>query len=210
MSKRLARTLLATAAATLVAALGATAALAATTWTVRPGGAVTARFGMVRLTDTRTGALVLCPATIRAALKGGSGLSGTGLGSISAATFGTCTGPLGTQFTLKLTHPPFRLNTASYNSGTGTTTGGVTGIHGTFTGPSCDYVLDGTGAGQDNGAVAVSYVNGTHKLRLLATGGNLHAYRAMGCGFLAGVDNGDRLTLAGTGTVTPAQAITSP
>ena len=39
MSTRYARPLIAGSAAVLVATLGATAALAATTWTIRPGGA---------------------------------------------------------------------------------------------------------------------------------------------------------------------------
>ena len=54
-------------------------------------------------------------------------------------------------------------------------------------------------------------VNNTHKLRFVRTGGDLHAYEVIGgCGFLAGVNNGDSFALTGTGTVTPAQAITSP
>ena len=211
MSKRAAWLSLAASAALLPATLANTPATAATTWTVRPGGAVTAKFGQLILTDIRTGIELTCPSVLKATLANGTGLSGGGIGSVSSFTFGTCAGPLGTAFTLKTSHLPFAVNAASYNATTGTTTGSISRAHGTFQGPSCSFVLDGTGAGQDDGILAIGYVNNTHKLRFVRTGGDLHAYEVMGgCGFLAGVYNGDSFALTGTGTVTPAQAITSP
>jgi hypothetical protein len=213
MNRRFARILLVTSGAVLTAALGATAATAAVaaTWTVQPGGAVTAKSGQVILKDLGNGVEVGCPSsTIKATLKSGSGLSGTGIGSVSSFSFATCTGPISIQYTLTLNHLPFTLNATSYNPGTGTTTGKITGIHGTFSGPGCSYVLDGTGAGKNDGTLTVSYVNSTNKLKLLTTVGNLHIYDLIGCGGLGGVKNNDPLTLSGTGTVTPAQTITSP
>ena len=146
---------------------------------------------------------------MKATLTSGTGLSGTGIGSISSFTFSTCIGALGIQYTLKTSHLPFAMNAASYNSKTGTAKGSITGIHGTFAGPACSFVLDGTGPGKDNGTLALTYVNGTQRLNFLKTGGNLHVYKLNGCGAFV-TNNKDPLTLSGTGTATPAQTITSP
>jgi hypothetical protein len=211
MSKHYPPILLIVTAAALAAILGTTAAMAATTWTVRPGGAVTAKFSRMILRNTRTGTEVTCPATLKATLAAGTGLPGTGIGSVSSFTFGPCAGPLGTQFILKTSHLPYALNAVSYHATTGTTTGSISRVHGTFAGPSCSFVLDGTGASKDNGILGVKYVNSTHTLKFINTGDDLHAYNVMGgCGFLVGVHNGDSYTLTGAGTVTPAQTITSP
>lgn len=211
MSNRTAWLSLAVSVTVLTALPASTPALAATTWTVHPGGAITATFSQLILTDIRTGIDVTCPAVLKATLASGTGLSGTGIGSVSSFTFGTCTGPLSTTWTLKTSDLPFAVNAASYDASTGTTTGSVSGAHGTFLGPSCSFVLDGTGAGKDDGILAISYVNKTHTLRFVRDGSDLHAYQVMGgCGFLAGVNNGDSFALTRTGTVTPAQAISSP
>jgi hypothetical protein len=71
-------------------------------------------------------------------------------------------------------------------------------------------VLDGTGASKDNGTVVVTYVNSTHKLKILTTGDNLHVYNLLGCGFLGGIHNGDHMTFSAAGAVTPPQTVTSP
>lgn len=204
-------------AAAMTAALGVTTALAATTWTVNPGGSITVISGRVTIKDVPNGSLFTCPkSTLKATLKSGSGLPGTGIGSVSAVTFPplnpmrhACTGPLDTTWKLTMTHLPMTLNATSYSASTGTTTGLITGIHATLTGPSCTMVYDGTAAGKDNGSLQVSYVNSTHKLTYL-TGGNLHVYNVTGCGFLPGFNDGDKVTITGAGKVTPAQTITSP
>lgn len=212
MSKRYMRlSLAASAAAALTATLGATAVLAATTWTVRPGGAVTAKSGQVFIKDVSTGSEVGCPSlTVKATLKSGTGLPGTRIGSVSSLTFAMCSGPLNFMYTLTLSHLPYRFNATSYNAGTGTTTAKISGIHGSFMGPGCSYVLDGTGASMDNGTVVVTYVNSTRKLKFLTTGGNLHVYQLSGCGGLGGIFNNDHITISATGIVTPSQTITSP
>jgi hypothetical protein len=189
-----------------------TPAMAVATWTVRPGGAVTATSAELVLRDATSTSQVECPSlAVKATLKGGAGLPGPGVGSVMSMTTGTCVGPLDFTFTLTFRHLPFTLNATSYDPGTGTTTAKITGIHGTFVGPSCSYVLDGTGAGMDDGTVVVTYANGSHMLKLLTTGGNLHAYNVQGgCSLAGGVSSNDRLTLSATGTVSPAQTITSP
>ena len=61
MSNGCARILATGGAAVLVATLGTAPALAATTWTIQPGGAITAKSGKIVLKDTKTRALFPCP-----------------------------------------------------------------------------------------------------------------------------------------------------
>jgi hypothetical protein len=191
--------------------IGASAApaLAATTWTVKPGGTITAKSGKTALKDTKTGATLGCSSsTAKTTLKKGSHLSGTGLGSITAISFSNCTGPLNLKFTVKSSHLPWKLNAVSYKRSTGTTTGTITGIHATLTGPGCSAIVDGTGATKNNGMVSVTYVNKTHKLTVLASGGNLHTYKVNGC--LRQINSGDGSSFTAAYLVSPAQTITSP
>jgi hypothetical protein len=199
--------LFAGAATAAVIGLSAAPAFAATTWTVSPGGAITAKSGTTTLKDTKTGNSLSCTSSSTSAtLKKGSGLAGAGLGSITKVTFTDCTGPLGLSFTVTTKHLPWKLNAVSYNSKTGVTTGTITGIDATLSGPSCSADVDGTGAGKDNGQVDATYTNSTGKLAVLATGGNLHIYDVSGCAGL--INSGDPSTFTATYTVTPKQTIT--
>ena len=107
---------------------------------------------------------------------------------------------------MKTGHLPWKLNASSFKSGV--TTGTITGIHATLSGPACTATVDGTGASANNGKVKVTYTNSTGKLKVLASGGNLHVYNVSGC---AGqINNKDATTFTGTYTVSPKQTITSP
>src|SRR5690242_3843108 len=125
---RYARPLIAGSAAALAATLGATAALAATTWTIKPGGAISSTATNVNFKDTKTGSVFTCTSvTVKATLKTGSGLPGFGAGSISAVTFNNCTSPLSavvprTAVVLPLTAValPWRLSLNSYSGGVAT------------------------------------------------------------------------------------------
>jgi hypothetical protein len=194
------------ATAALTVGLVASPALAAT-WTVKPGGNFTATAGKTTLTDKNTGAVLTCKSSkSTGTLKSGKGLAGAGIGSIKTQTFSTCTGPLGLTFTVKTGHLPWKLNASSFKSGV--TTGTITGIHATLSGPACTATVDGTGASANNGKVKVTYTNSTGKLKVLASGGNLHVYNVSGC---AGqINNKDATTFTGTYTVSPKQTITSP
>jgi len=199
--------LFAGAATAAVIGLSAAPAFAATTWTVSPGGAITAKSGKTTLTDTTTGNALTCKSSSTSAtLKSGSGLAGAGLGSITALSFKTCTGPLGITFTPTAQALPWKLNAVSYDSSTGVTKGTITGIDATLSGPSCSAEVDGTAAGADNGKVKVTYTNSTGKLKVLTTGANLHVYDVSGCaGLLA---DGDAVTFSASYTVSPKQTIT--
>lgn len=209
MSKRSARILLAGPAAVLVAVLGATAALAATTWTVRPGGAITAKAGKTSLTDTRTGTTATCGSvTASGTLKSGSGLSGTGIGSFSAVSFRNCTGPLGITFTLRATDLPWHINLTSYNPTTGVVTGTISHVQLKLSAPSCSATIDGTSSLASNGVIKFTYTNRTHVLKPLSNGGNLHVFAVSGCAGL--FNNGDPVTVNIRFTLSPGQTITSP
>jgi hypothetical protein len=199
--------LFAGAATAAVIGLSAAPAFAATTWTVSPGGAITAKSGKTTLVDTTTGNALTCKSSSSSGtLKSGSGLKGAGLGSITALSFKTCTGPLGLTFTVTSNNLPYKLNAKSYNSSTGVTTGTITGIDATLTGPSCSAEVDGTAAGADDGTVKAHYTNSTGKLKILTTGGNLHIYDVVGCAGL--INSGDATTFTATYTVSPTQTIT--
>src|SRR5215472_11071633 len=105
-------------AAALVAAVpAATAASAATaaTWTVSPGGKITATAGKTTLADTRIGAMVLCQSSrMSGTLKAGSGLPGFGIGSLATSVYLLCSGGpfLATLIARGL---PWWLNLTSYN-----------------------------------------------------------------------------------------------
>src|SRR5438445_13201192 len=100
--KRLTRRVLFTGVAT-AAAIGATAGVAlavAITFTITPGGNITATAGTTTLKDTNTGSVLTCTSSkSTGTLKTGSGVSGTNLGSIKTLTFSNCTAPLGLTFT---------------------------------------------------------------------------------------------------------------
>jgi hypothetical protein len=192
--------------------LSASSALAATntgvaaTWTVKPGGAITAKAGVTTLKDSKTGSVLTCKTSGgKGTVKKGSGLSGTGIGSITALSFNSCTGPLNLTFTVKTTHFPWKLNANSFKNGV--TTGTISGIHATLSGPSCSAVVDGTGASANNGTVTATYTNSTGKLATTGAG-NLHIYKVVGCAGL--VNTGDGSSFKGSYAVTPKQTITSP
>jgi len=190
-------------------ALPALAKTAPITWTIKPGGAVTAKAGKTVLVDTKTGTSLSCASSgAKITLKKGSHLPGAAIGSITAISFSKCTGPLGLTFTVASSNLPWKLNALSYNKKTGVTTGTITGIHSSLSGPDCSAVVDGTGAAKHNGMVVVVYSNKTHKLTVLPTGDNLHVYDVSGC--LGLINDGDGSSFTAVDVITPAQIITSP
>ena len=197
------------AAAVLAVGLGVASASASavSTWTVKPGGAITGTSGTTTLTDTSTGGVIACKSSkVTAILKTGSGLPGAGIASIKSATFGTCVGYLEIPFTLTSGHLPWSLNAATYKSGV--TSGTITGIHATLTGTGCIATVDGTSATANDGKVSITYTNSTGDLKVTASGGNLHLYKANGCAGL--FNSGDSVTLSADYAIEPGQTITSP
>ena len=202
-----------------IAALAAAAALAAPaasaapkkTWTITKGGAVTATTKSFSIEDVTVKATLPCKSSIaKAKLKSGKGLSGTNVGTVTAASASGCA-VAGFAITITSGHLPWHLNLVSYNSKKGVTTGTLTGIHITFAVPAigCSAVVDGTGKKPaDNGMVQVTYTNKTGQLAILKTGGNLHLFSVKNCSGV--VNNGDSVAIIASYAVTPKQKITSP
>jgi hypothetical protein len=207
VNRRYARSLLAVPAAVLVPILGVTTFPAAATWTIRPGGAISAKSGRFVLTDTTTGEAPTCRSSaLTGTLVGGSGLPG--IGSITTVGITHCSSPLGFGFTLQARDLPWRLNLSSYSATTGVVAGSLGHIQLKLSLPSCTAVIDGTSGTASDGIVKFRYTNGTGVLRTRTAGGNLHFYNVRGC---AGVVNtGDSATISATYTVSPRQTITSP
>lgn len=204
--KRTGTILVVGAAAAAVVGLSSAPAFSATTFTVKPGGVITAKAGKTTLKDTNTGSTLSCASSSgKGTVKKGSGLSGNGIGSITALGFTKCTGPLSLTFTVKSTGFPWKLNAVSFSGGV--TTGTITGIKATLTGPSCTATVAGATA-SSTGTVKVTYSNSTGKLTTLATGGNLHVWNVNGCAGL--INTGDATTFSGAYAISPKQTITSP
>ena len=188
--------------------LGAASSAADTarTWTVQPGGAVAAA-GTITLTDTRSGASDTCTSsTMSGTLKAGSGLPGSGIGSITAAGYRGC-GTLGSR-DMTARGLPWHLNLVSYDGATGVSRGTISHLKLAFSIPACRAVINGTSDSTADGVVAVSYTSKTGKLKILPHGGTLHWYHISGCAGL--VRPGDIATLSAGYAISPPQTITSP
>ena len=117
MHKRIAAILATGGAAALTLGLTAGPAFAAT-WTVSPGGSITAAPGTTTLKDTNTGNMLSCTSSSTSAtLKSGTGLAGSGIGSVKGISFTNCSGPLGLTFTVAPGNLPWKLNAATFASG---------------------------------------------------------------------------------------------
>jgi hypothetical protein len=199
------------AVAVLAVGLAATPSLATTakTWTVKPGGSFSGSSSKVTFTDTATGSQIQCSSSsISGALKSGSGLPGTDIASITAFS-SRCRGPTGIAFTVTLAGTSsYHLNAMSYVIASGGTTTTITGISALMSGFGCNAPIAGTSA-STFGKVAGEYANSTHKLDIITSGGTLHFYN-VSSGCLGLWNDKDPLTVSGTYTITPKQAITSP
>jgi hypothetical protein len=191
-------------------AVGASAGVAlavAITFSITPGGNISASAGKTSLKDVNTGAVLSCTSSkSTGTLKSGHGISGTNLGSIKTLTFSGCTG-VGLTFTVTNSGFPWTLHGTAFNATSGVTTGNITGIKSHLSGPGCSADVRGATA-TSTGKVKVTYTNGTHKLKVLASGGTLHVFNVNGCAGL--INNGDATQFTGNYTVSPAQTITSP
>jgi hypothetical protein len=196
---------LTTAAALAAGPATAPAGAATRTWTVAPGGAVTAKAGTTKLTDRTTGSFLTCKSSeMSGTFASGSGLPGAGIGSVTAASY-RCSAPVGI---LHVTPSalPWRLNLTGYDASTGVSSGTLSHVRLVLTYTACDAVISGTSA-TTPGQVPVRYASKTGTLRLLS-GGTLHWYRVQGCAGLLG--DGHPASLTASYTLSPKQVITSP
>jgi hypothetical protein len=204
--------LLAGCAATLAVAVSpaAPSAASAAGWSVSPGGPVTGdQSGKVTIADTVTGKSVVCRSTAAAgSFQPGTGLAGTGIGSLRSLSLAGCAAAGGVAVTARAGGLPWSLTAGKYLAAKATTYGTLTGLHLTLSATGCSATVDGTGATSDDGSVVIHIHNAPSKLKFEAAGGTLHVYVASGC---TGVfTNGDAVTVDNAYLLSPAQAITSP
>jgi hypothetical protein len=196
-------------AAVLASSTGAAppAAATAATRTVRPGGAITATAGTTTLTDTTTGSTFACASSsMTGTLHSGSGLPGTGIGSVTAAAYRSCANPISPTLTPR--GLPWHLNLVSYDAATGLSRGTISHLRLTLSAPRCSAVINGTSGSTADGMVRITYANPAGKLKTVPAGGTLHWFHVSGCAGL--VRNGDPATLSAAYTLSPPQTITSP
>lgn len=203
MRKPLGAALLTLASAGLAIGLSATSALAATTWSVSPGGTISGGGGTTTVKDTTSGLTVTCTSsTLKGSLKHGTGLAGSKIGTVTSLAFKSCTVD---SFTLSISSGTVAWHVNAVSYGSGVTHGTISGIHFAISSSVCSAVIDGTGGTAHNGKVKFTYTNRTHKLKILPSGDNLHVYKVNGC--LGAISNGDAGTISSVYTISPAQTI---
>jgi hypothetical protein len=199
--------------AVLAASTGSVAAHAgaATTWTVSPGGTATAKAtpGTITLTDTSTATVGTCASSkVTGTLRAGSGLSGHGIGTVTAAAFSTCVALGSLQLKVTPSGLPWRISVTSYNPQLQVAVGTVSGIKVVLTG-ACGAVVNGSSGPAADGMVGAVYNDAIGQLTFLASGGNLRYWHVKGnCGRL--INDGDPVALTASYEVRPVQDITSP
>jgi hypothetical protein len=198
------------AAAVPAASPSAASAATATTWTVSPGGKITAAAGKTTLADTPTGAVTTCQSShMSGALKAGTGLPGSGIGSLATSVYSLCSGgPF--PATVAASGLPWRLNLTSYDRSTGVARGTISHLQiaAAISFSQCTAVIKGTGGTAPDGVTSFSYTGKTGILKILATDGHLHWYHVHKCAGI--INNGDAATISASYTVSPRQVITSP
>ena len=203
---RLSKSILLTGATTtMVIGVGIGVALAVTAVPeidVTPAGNITAAAGTTTLKDTNTGSVLTCTSSSSSGSLNAE--ADPTLGSITALSFSNCTGPLGLTFTVTNSGFPWKLTASAFNSGTGVTTGKISGIKSHLSGPSCSADVAGTTA-TTPGKVKATYTNSSGILKVLPTGGTLHVFNVSGCAGL--IKSGDATQFSGSYTVSPKQTI---
>ncbi|HEX3490817.1 MAG TPA: hypothetical protein VHU92_15825 [Streptosporangiaceae bacterium] len=197
--------------ATAVGLSAAPALAAGKTWTISPGGAISAKAKNATVTDTTSGNSLTCKSsTMKGKLKAGKKLAGKAAGTVSGFTITGCSIE-GQAITVKPSHLPWKLNLVSYNKAKGVTTATLTGIHIKITVAAlgCSAIVDGTKSTADNGMITVTYTNKTGVLKTQTKGGNLKLY-GVTSGCLGVINSGDKVALGASYTVTKKQKITSP
>ncbi|WP_406012437.1 hypothetical protein OG520_05905 [Streptomyces sp. NBC_00984] len=215
MRNTLRRALFATTVAAAAFGFAATSASATALaqWTVsnpNTNGAFSAHLKAgttAELLDNTTGQGVSC-STAAASGTANSGVhsGGSGLASISSATWGTaastCAGPLGSTFTASLTSGTIKLNGASYAGGV--TSGNLTDVNVTITGDTLFGVCTATITGS---AANAKYTNSTGQLSIV-NGTGLTIATANNCSGL--MNAGDAAQFSATYVLDKPITVTSP
>jgi hypothetical protein len=167
------------------------------TWSVKPGGAFTAKSAKVVFTDKDVSVTCTSSAAI-GTFKSGGGLPAQDIGGISPA-FSGCTGPVG-AVTVTSTDLPWQINALSYDLNTDTATLQIAGLSADVSMTDCSFSVSGNVEGQ--------YPNQTGKFKLQDHGDTLVISDVSGC--LGVVSNGDSVKASATYKFKPIQTIGSP
>jgi hypothetical protein len=204
MRKIAATALLTAAAAATAIGFSASPALAAGSWTVGPETSGPVDFTAdsttsLVLTDNNTGTQLTCTSSSGTGdAQYGSGQDSDGIANVDSLDFTSCSGPGGITFTVGTSGFPWSLNAESYDGASGVTTGTITDVVASLSGPLCSADVAGS--------VPMTYSNdGT----LSPTGGNgLTITNVSGC--LGLIKSGDTAGFTGSYAVDPPVTITSP
>jgi hypothetical protein len=206
--------LFAGAAAALAVSLGATAALAATTLTVKVtnGGKYKATAPATVLKDNGTSVSCSSTPTTKASTATGSiptatttGTSPVKIGNAATLNFKNCTGPGGTV-TVKVNNLPYGVKVDSKTNSAGQTDVMITGVNASVSMTGCSFTVTGRAPG--------FYVNSTHQLRMTPqlpitplNKARLTISNVTGCAGV--VMNGDHPTFRASYTLSRATKISS-
>jgi hypothetical protein len=205
MRTGISRILIAGTTAVSAIALTASMALAATapTFTVKPGGAYTAKAGKTVLVDNQTHQKLNCKsASAKGKLKKGSHLAGKNIGTITSSSFNSCTGPLQLTFKVKQSGI-WNLTVTKFNKSKGVATGFISNVKATLSGPSCKATV--------TGSTDATFTNKTDTLSVKAVAKSGHVLKiskVTGC--LGLINNGNTSNFTGSYKITPKQKISSP
>ncbi|QKW06255.1 hypothetical protein HUT18_07420 [Streptomyces sp. NA04227] len=165
------------------------------TWTVSPGGAITAHAQVPTLT-VPAATLTCDSADATGSVKSGSGLDGAGIGQINSLTFDNC-GLAGISFEVTTSNTPWALNVTGVNAAN------PDWVDGTISGITAH--IEGTGCSADfSGTVTGRYQNDTGEL-VVDGGGDLTASNANCLGL---INDGDVASFEAAFAVSPNQTIT--
>lgn len=172
-------------------------------WTVSPGGTVSAAAGVTVLTDVNTGVQLTCDTSTLtdASLVTEATGSPAQIGTLPQGSVGfqNCSGPFGLTFEVEHIGD-WALNGVTFDPDTGVTVGTLTNISANLSGFACSASV--------SGSVDGTYDNNTGVLTILPN-------PTLTISFVDPIDNcfglineGDSSTFDGAYTVTPAQTIT--
>lgn len=197
------------ASAVVAAGIGLTATPAlAATWTVTgadPSGEAFAESSNTSLEIVRNGAVLTCDLVeVEANIENTAGHSGLSIGQILASDWISCTGPLNLTFGVSQVGT-WDIDALAATSDPDVSTGAVTGVQASISGPGCSATFTGGAPG--------SYDNSTGTLTLDPNGANpgnaeLTASNVTGC--LGIITNGDKGLFSGDFSVDPAVQLTTP
>ncbi|WP_329522087.1 hypothetical protein [Spirillospora sp. NBC_01491] len=200
------RCALATAIALAAVPVTAAAAQPAATWTVTPGGALTAA-GPARIENAARGWTITCADTrLTGTAKSGAGNTGEQILAVDTVSFGGCTGSDGLAYTVTSESALMEMGATGYDAAAGRTSGGLFGFQVNIVRTDrCQFDVAGSG---DLGTADATFTNAGSVLGL--GGGDMgvtFVNFACAAGFVAG---GDAVVLSAELHATPEQTITSP